>query len=528
MSTTRTVKVIPPKAVGTASGQAVPRRRRVAAYARVSTENEEQTGSYELQVRYYEDYIRSHAEWTFVKVYADEGISGTRTENRAGFNEMMADALAGGIDLILTKSVSRFARNTVDSLSAVRTLKEHGVEIFFEKENIWTFDGKGELLITIMSSLAQEESRSISENVKWGIRKRFENGSFSVPYSHFLGYRKGADGQLEVDEEQAKTVRYIFTEYASGSTTGTIARNLEKAGIPSPSGGSRWYAGTVRNILSNEKYKGDALLQKTYIPDFLTKKAKSNRGEIPQYYVENSHEAIVPQELFDFVQARLARPGEDGRRRSKEGPEFTRLVVCADCGSFYGPKRWHSGTAHAKTIWQCNDKFKGERTCRTPNFTTDELRSMVLDAVNTRLEEIGPDIAQVRQAVAKALDTSNLRHMIDETARRMEDNTAELRALVGRSSGMSAEEFNRRYDALARAYEDDSAALPGLNARLADLEARREKAMMFIDEVAKLPPVIEEYSPRLTGMLVERVEVKASGKVTITFMDGSTVKTTKG
>lgn len=528
MSTTRTVKVIPPKAVGTASGPAPLRRRRVAAYARVSTETEEQTGSYELQVRYYEVYIRSHAEWTFVKVYADEDISGTRTENRTGFNEMMADALAGGIDLILTKSVSRFARNTVDSLSAVRTLKEHGVEIFFEKENIWTFDGKGELLITIMSSLAQEESSSISENVKWGIRKRFEKGGFSIPYSHFLGYRKGADGQMEIDEEQAGTVRFIFTEFAAGSTAGTIARNLEKAGIPSPSGGQRWYAGSVKSILSNEKYKGDALLQKTYIPDFLTKRAKPNQGEIPQYYVENSHEAIVSPELFDFVQARLARPGEDGRRRTREGAEFTRLVACADCGQFYGPKRWHSGTAHAKTIWQCNDKFKGESRCRTPNLSTDELRKLVLDAVNERLAEIGPDIGQVRQAVQKALDTSDIRLCIDEVGRRLEDNASELRDLVGRSSSMSAEEFNRRYDALARAYEADTAALPGLNARLADLEGRCRKAMMFLDEIEKLPPVIEEYSPRLTGMLVERIEVKASGRVTITFMDGSTVKTTKG
>ena len=528
MSTTRKVKVIPAKTFVEASTASIPHRRRVAAYARVSTESEEQAGSYELQVRYYDDYIRSHADWIFVQVYADDGISGTKTGNRAGFTRMMADALDGKIDLILTKSVSRFARNTVDSLSAVRTLKEHGVEIFFEKENIWTFDGKGELLITIMSSLAQEESRSISENVKWGIRKRFENGSFSIPYSHFLGYRKGEDGTMAIDDAQAETVRYIFSQYAAGSTTGAIARDLEKAGIPSPSGKRRWYAGSVKSILSNEKYKGDALLQKTYIPDFLSKKAKVNNGEVPQYYVENSHEGIVTPELFAFVQARLKSPAADGRRSSKEGPEFAHLVVCGDCWQFYGPKRWHSGTTYAKTIWQCNDKFRNEHRCRTPHLTTDELRQVVLDAVNRKLAELGPDLEAVRNAIGRTFDTAGLRQTIDETARRLEENDVELKGLAARSSSMSADEFNLRYDALAKAYEADSATLPALKNRLAGLEARQAKAMVFIDEVSKLPPVIEKYSPRLTGMLIERIEVKASGRLTITFTDGSTVRTTNG
>lgn len=528
MSTARTVKVIPAKASVEASMVSVPRRRRVAAYARVSTENEEQTGSYELQVRYYEDFIRSHAEWVFVQVYADEGISGTRTENRAGFTRMMNDALEGRIDLILTKSVSRFARNTVDSLSAVRTLKEHGVEIFFEKENIWTFDGKGELLITIMSSLAQEESRSISENVKWGIRKRFENGGFSMPYSRFLGSRKGEDGEIEIDENQAPVVRYIFSEFAAGKTTGMIARELEQAGIPSPSGRQRWYPCTVKSILSNEKYKGDALLQKTYIPDFLSKRAKVNNGEVPQYYVENSHDGIVTAELFDMVQARLKSHISDGRRRSTEGPEFAHLVVCGDCGQFYGPKRWHSNTSHAKTIWQCNDKFSKEDRCRTPNLTTDELRQMVIDAVNTRLRELGADMQVVRDAVDRSLDTTALKRSVDEVVERLERNDEELKALVGRSSSSAASEFNVRYEALCRAYEADSTSLPELQKRLADMEDRRVKAMVFLDEVSKLPPVIKEYSPRLTGMLIERIEVKASGRITITFLDGGTVKTTKG
>ena len=208
-------------------------KRRVAAYARVSTDSDEQFTSYEAQIDYYTKFICSHAEWEFVKVYTDEGISGTNTKRREGFKEMIDDALAGKIDLIVTKSVSRFARNTVDSLVTIRKLKEHGVECFFEKEGIYTFDGKGELLITIMSSLAQEESRSISENVTWGQRKSFADGKVHLPYKRFLGYKKGADGRPAVVEEEAAVVRLIYRMFLDGKTQGAISRYLEANGIPS-------------------------------------------------------------------------------------------------------------------------------------------------------------------------------------------------------------------------------------------------------------------------------------------------------
>ena len=210
------------------------RKRRVAGYARVSTDHEDQVTSYEAQVDYYTNYIKGRDDWEFVAIYTDEGISATNTKRREGFKAMVADALAGKIDLIVTKSVSRFARNTVDSLTTVRTLKEKGVEIYFEKENIYTLDSKGELLITIMSSLAQEESRSISENVTWGQRKRFADGKVSLPYSHFLGYRKGADGLPEIVPEEAETVRWIYSLFLSGKTTSSIASLLTREGIPTP------------------------------------------------------------------------------------------------------------------------------------------------------------------------------------------------------------------------------------------------------------------------------------------------------
>ena len=266
-------------------------KRRVAAYARVSTDSEEQLTSYEAQVDYYTRYIQSKSDWKFVGVYTDEGISAVNTKRREGFNRMVADALDGKIDLIVTKSVSRFARNTVDSLSTIRKLKAAGCECYFEKENIYTFDGKGELLLTIMSSLAQEESRSISENVTWGQRKSFSDGKVHLPYKRFLGYEKGADGRPAVVEEEAAVVRLIYRLFLEGRTQAGICKHLESLGILSPSGKKTWTKTTVTSILTNEKYKGDALLQKKFTVDFLEKKMKVNQGEVPQYYVENSHPA---------------------------------------------------------------------------------------------------------------------------------------------------------------------------------------------------------------------------------------------
>lgn len=282
-------------------------KRRVAGYARVSTDSDEQFTSYEAQVDYYTRYIQSKPEWDFVRVYTDEGISGTNTKRREGFKEMIADALAGKIDLIVTKSVSRFARNTVDSLVTIRKLKENGVECYFEKEGIYTFDGKGELLITIMSSLAQEESRSISENITWGQRKSFADGKIHLAYKHFLGYKKGEDGRPAIVEEEAVVVRLIYRLFLDGKTQAGICRYLEDLEIPSPSGKAKWSKTTVTSILTNEKYKGDALLQKSFTVDFLQKKTKLNEGEVPQYYVEGSHPAIIEPDEWNHVQAEFAR-----------------------------------------------------------------------------------------------------------------------------------------------------------------------------------------------------------------------------
>lgn len=286
------------------------RSKRVAAYCRVSTLAEEQETSLIAQQDYYYKYIRSQDNWELINIYYDDGISGLSFHNRDGFNDMIDDALSGKIDLILTKSLSRFARNTVDTLVIIRKLKEKGVEVYFEKENIWTMDSKGEFLITLMSSLAQEESRSMSENVTWGLRKCFSDGKYHVPYAHFLGYSRGGVHTMVVNPDEEATVRLIFLMSIMGLTNAYIAKFLQSNNIPTPGNGVRWRDSTIRSILDNEKYCGNALLQKTFTTDFLSKSRKVNEGEVPQYFIENGHEAIISGDVADLTAA------EKDRRRS--------------------------------------------------------------------------------------------------------------------------------------------------------------------------------------------------------------------
>lgn len=388
------VTIIPAKQKKIETAAPVIKKKRVAGYARVSTEFEEQQTSYTAQVEYYTKYILEHKDWELIGIYTDEGISATNTKMREGFNKMIEDALGGRIDLIVTKSVSRFARNTVDCLSAIRTLKDKGIEVYFEKENIHTLDSKGELLITIMSSLAQEESRSISENVTWGFRKRFADGKFSVAYSRFLGYNKGLDGVMEIDPDEAKTVRLIYRLYLQGFSDYYIAGYLTKRHIPTPSKKEKWNVSTVRSILLNEKYKGDALLQKMVTVNFLTKKKKKNEGEAPQYYVKGSHEAIISPAVFEKAQAERARRAELFKttklQRYSGVSIFSTKIICGDCGCWYGPKTWHAGTRYEKIVFQCNHKYKNGTVCKSPNLTEPQIKDLFIRAM--RLAEWNVDL----------------------------------------------------------------------------------------------------------------------------------------
>ncbi|MFR1500921.1 MAG: recombinase family protein [Ruminococcus sp.] len=388
-------------------------KRRVAAYARVSTDSEEQQTSYAAQVDRYTKYIQERADWEFVAVYTDEGISALNTKHRDGFNRMVADALDGKIDLIVTKSVSRFARNTVDSLTTVRKLKEKGVEVFFEKENIYTLDSKGELLITIMSSLAQEESRSISENVTWGQRKRMADGKVSLPYKHFLGYRKGADGLPEIVPEEAEIVRNIYRWFMEGKTPTGIARTLTEQGVPTPAGKEQWCSSTVKSILINEKYKGSALLQKRFTVDFLTKKSKVNEGEVPQYYIEESHPAIIVPEEFELVQAELLRR-QNLRRQYNGKSVFAARLVCGDFGNFFGAKVWHSNSKYRQVIWQCNHKFQGVCKCQTPHLQESVIQQRFQAAVQELLQKRKAILENCQVMLELLTDCTDLEYQLQE------------------------------------------------------------------------------------------------------------------
>ena len=309
-------------------------KKRVAAYARISMESERMNHSLSAQISYYNDKIQKNPDWLFAGVYADDGISGTGTAKRDEFNRLIADCDAGKIDIVLTKSISRFARNTVDLLNTVRHLKEIGVEVWFERENIHSMDGDGELMLSILASFAQEESRSISENEKWAIKKKFEQG---IPNGHFrvYGYRWEGD-DLILFPEEAVIVKRIFQNFLDGKSRLETEREFAEEGITTRDG-CRWVDSNIKVVLSNITYTGNLLLQKEYIADPISKKRKRNHGELPQYYVADHHEPIIDKETFDYVQAEMKRRRELGARANKSLNItcFTGMIKCPHCGLSY-------------------------------------------------------------------------------------------------------------------------------------------------------------------------------------------------
>ena len=449
-------------------------KKRVAGYARVSTDHEEQLTSYEAQVDYYTNYIRSNPEWMYIGVYTDEGISATSTKNRDGFNRMVHDAMQGKIDLIVTKSISRFARNTVDSLVTIRKLKEKGVEVCFEKENIRTMDSKGELLITIMSSLAQEESRSLSENVTWGQRKRFSDGKVCMPYRRFLGYEQGEDGKPQVNQEEAAVVRLIYSMFLEGSTPHTIAKRLMDDGIPSPAGKDIWFPGTVKSILTNEKYKGDALLQKSYTVDFLSKKRKPNEGEVPQYYVENSHPGIVSSEVFDMIQAEMKRRKTQKNRHSGTGI-FASRIICGECGGYYGAKVWHSNDPYRRTIYRCNNKFKGKEKCKTPHLNEEEIKKVFVTALNKLLVNKDEILANFDAMKEVLFNTSDLDQERTVLQNEMTVACEMIRQCVDENAHVTQDqnEYLSLYEGLVNRFETARQRFEDISMQLTDIHSRR-------------------------------------------------------
>lgn len=525
---TRKVTVIPPTINPlTRISNSTVKKRRTAGYARVSTDKDEQFTSYEAQIDYYTSFIKNHSDWEFVKVYTDEGISGLNTKKRDGFNEMISDALAGKIDLIITKSVSRFARNTVDSLVTIRKLKDKGVEVYFEKENIWTFDSKGELLLTIMSSLAQEESRSISENVTWGQRKRFSDGKVSLPYKHFLGYERGENkgDPPVVNEEQAKLVRRIYHLFMSGKTTGGIARILTAENIPTPSGKKIWQPTTIESILKNEKYKGAARLQKKFTVDFLSKKMKINEGEVPQYYIENSHEAILDPMEWDAVQDEFKRRKAIGRAYSGKSVLGAK-IVCGDCGGFYGSKTWHSTDKYKTVIWQCNRKFKNNTCCKTPHITEDEINKRFLKVYNGLISDKEPFIKACKLTRDVLTDTKEIDREMSELLRELEVVTELMKKCIAEnsSSAQDQEEYTERYNSYVDRYEKAKSRYDELEQQKENKLSKRKTIDRFISDLSKRDELLTEFDNCLWLTVVDTVTIRKDGTLVFKFNDGTEIE----
>ena len=351
------------------TGTTIKERLRVCAYCRVSTDNEEQLNSYQSQLKYYDEKINSNSEWQFAGIYADEAISGTLDYKRTDFMRMIADCMEGKIDMVLTKSISRFARNTLDTLKYVRMLKEKNVAILFEEENLNTLTGAGELMLTVLSAMAQQESENISAHVQLGLKMKKDRGEL-IGYNGCYGYDYNLETkEITINEQEAEIVKYMFERYVEGIGSSTIAKELTAKGINTPKGNAKWCESTVRGILKNEKYIGDVLMGKTFTIDPISHKRLSNLGEVDKHYLKEHHEPIISKELFDRVQEiRIKRAGnrETGRRNnnySKKYP-FSSKIYCRFCGSLFTRRIWNANRNCEKPVWQCIKRAKqGKEEC---------------------------------------------------------------------------------------------------------------------------------------------------------------------
>jgi hypothetical protein len=438
---------------------------------------------------------------------------------------MISDALDGKIDLIVTKSVSRFARNTVDSLITVRKLKDKGVEVYFEKEGIYTLDSKGELLITIMSSLAQEESRSISENVTWGQRKRMADGKVTIPYGRFLGYRKGSDGLPEIVPEEAEAVRFIYRSFMEGLTTNKIAQMLMKQGIAAPGGGKKWYARTIESILTNEKYKGSALLQKKFTVDFLTKKQKVNEGEVPQYFVEHSHPPIIDPEEFDLVQAEITRRKTIGRVYSSSNI-FSTKIICSCCGGYFGSKVWHSTSKYRRVVWQCNHKFQNGEKCSTPHLYEDALKEKFVIACGKICENSEDFLTSCRQIRDMLSDCTALDEKIHEQYVYLNELAETMQNFI-RENAMhpqSDDFYNQKMSEYEQQKSEGEKVLKALQSKKASRQSRKDLLDGMIRQLTEQDMTITVFDEKLWRIMVENVTVGTDGELTFLFQNGTKIE----
>ena len=499
-------------------------KRKVAGYARVSTDHEDQVSSYAAQVDYYTRYIKEREDWEFAGMYTDEGVTGTSTRKREGFTKMIKDALDGKIQLIITKSVSRFARNTVDCLTTIRKLKASGVEVYFEKESIWTLDSAGELLLTVLSSISQEEARSISENTTWGHRKRFADGKVSIPFKRFLGYDRGEDGNLVINPQQAEVVKLIYKLFLTGLSYLAICRELMRRGIKSPTGKDKWHASSVQSILTNEKMKGDALLQKQYTVDFLTKKRKKNEGEVPKYYVTGNHEPIISPATFELVQAEIERR-RAGKRYSGV-TIFSHRIKCGECGHWYGSKVWHSTDKYRRVVYQCNYKFAGVKKCSTPHLVEDEIKAAFIKAVGKLLKGKADMLENIRLVQEKICDTEKLEVERQRLMGELQVLSDMVQQCINENARIAQDQtdYQQCYNELVGRYDATRARYDEVEKAIKARKVRAERLDGFAKALKAQDTVVTEFDAGLWGTLVDFMTVYGKDDIGVTFKDGTEIR----
>lgn len=523
------VTIIPAKLTRNTPGKSANQKLRVAAYCRVSTDSEEQINSYKNQLAYYTEKINSKTEWKFAGIYADEGITGTSMKHREDFKRMLRACREGRIDLILCKSVSRFGRNSVDVLRTIRALRERGIGVLFEKEAVDTRTMNSELILAFHSAFSQSESESISGNVRWGLRKAYENGTIRIG-PNLYGFRKDQDGAVEIDEEKATVIRQIAQWFLDGDSLHTIADKLAQRQIPSPKGKETWSTATLRSLLTNEKYKGDALLQKTYRPSLFSDRAVQNDGDLPKYYVEGVLPRILEPEMFDRVQEELSKRNVKRPISEKAKTPFGRysgkyalstLVVCGKCGALYRRVTWYR-KGERKIVWRCGARLDNKADCtQSPTLEEPALQSAVMEAISQQYVHKDKTMDVTMQSIRSVLtpETADSEYAIRTKINELQK---ERKALLAKAL---AENDDGKYDfqflRIKQELEQLQAQLEGVQA----MQKTQAVDEVRMDEIAALLEKFKEsglaFDDLLVRKVVETIRVESAEKLEITFKDGN-------
>lgn len=530
----KTVRYIAPKTSVSEDVKNKYLQKRVAAYCRVSTQQEEQINSYEVQTRYYTEKINAEPKWKLVKIFADKGISGTSTKHRDEFNKMIRMCKRGRIDMIITKSISRFARNTVDCLKYIRLLKDINVDVYFEEQGIHSIENGSEFYITVYGSIAQSESENISANVRWGKEQSAREGNVSFHYKNFLGYRKGDDGKPEIVPEEAEIIRYIYERFLAGDSHQTIINNLQDKKILTPGGKERWTYGTLHSILTNERYMGDAIINKTYTVDCISKKKKRNNGERAKFYVENNHPAIIDRAIFGKVQEEIARRSglrkvkqvgtktELGKYSSKYA--LTELLVCGECGTPYRRCTWTS-CGNKRIVWRCISRLDyGKKRCHdSPTMGEEELHRAIMRAIQTVAMQNSKLLQTLKNHIAMTVKCAD-----------SEDKELEIKVRLAEIN----EEFQKAMSMVS--IDDDNNVI--IEQKLTELIMEKEllskelakcssdhkaTSQSKINEIARLTDILEnqplQFNDELVRQMLQCIVVESKERIKVIFNDGTEI-----